>query len=242
MNSFVWADLSTYDPEKSKRFYETVFGWQFHDDQGYSVAMNGRRELTGLFETPEFFQKIKMPHFWMSYIAVKDALNTAEIASGIQNAKVERTTEFYGGQIALIRDPQGAGFTIYDGGKLNSRASERRRVEHGDFIWNELHVSDATEVIPFYERLFDWKITAGANSSGWVIHDSMNKHIADLHEIPNEIKGKYEYWVCTFAVKDLAETRQKIEQSGGGCFLDEEHRIMMHDDSGEAFFYIQALN
>ena len=44
MNSFVWADLSTYDPEKSKRFYETVFGWQFHDDQGYSVAMNGRRE------------------------------------------------------------------------------------------------------------------------------------------------------------------------------------------------------
>ena len=86
MNGFVWADLSTYAPDKSKSFYESVFNWQFHDVGGYSVAMQGSVEIVGLFEMPEFFQKLKMPHFWMSYIAVDDAVRVSEIAREFDDA------------------------------------------------------------------------------------------------------------------------------------------------------------
>ncbi|MEM9703070.1 MAG: VOC family protein, partial [Planctomycetota bacterium] len=100
MNDFVWADLSTYDPDKSGRFYERVFGWSFHDSGGYFVAFQGSSEVAGLFETPAFFQKIKMPHFWMSYIAVEDATATAEAAKDFDGAKVELIDDFYGGKVA----------------------------------------------------------------------------------------------------------------------------------------------
>lgn len=237
MSNFVWADLSTYHPVESRAFYEKVFGWQFYNDQGYSVAMQGTTEIVGLYETPDFFKKIKMPHFWMSYIEVDDALQTAEIARGFDHAKVELTDDFYGGKIALIRDPQGAGFTVYDGGKLNGR-----HFKNGCLIWNELHVSDATNVIPFYESLFGWQINAGSLSGQYNVFNSKQEHITDIAVIPNEIKGKYEYWVCTFAVEDLAQVKQSIMQLGGGVVLDEGERILVYDNSGEAFFYIRSIN
>ena len=235
MKEFVWADLSSYDPAKSKIFYEQVFGWTFHDAGGYMVAMQGSTEIAGLFETPEFFKNIRMPHFWMSYIAVDDALATAELASEFGNATVEMTDQFYGGQIALIRDPQGAGFTVYDGGKFASR-----KIESGHMVWNELHVSDATGVIPFYERLFGWRIQPNKSRSNYAIFNKEQEQISQISVIPNSVKGKYEYWVCTFAVDNLGQAKARVEQQGGGVVFDEGERIMMHDDSGEAFFYIQC--
>lgn len=236
MNNFVWADLSTYNPDSSKRFYEQVFGWSFHDAGGYFVAMQGASEVAGLFETPDFFKQIKMPHFWMSYIAVEDALATAELARDFAGAKVELTDEFYGGKVALIRDPQGAGFTVYDGGRLAGR-----KLEPGHMIWNELHVSDASNVIPFYERLFGWTINKTDSSDRHHVLDSRQEHIADTLVLPNTVKGEYEYWVCTFVVDNLDQTRNRAEENGGGVVIGEGERLLLHDNSGEAFFYIQQL-
>ncbi|MEM7478427.1 MAG: VOC family protein [Planctomycetota bacterium] len=234
MPKFVWADLSTYNTRHSRSFYEAVFGWKFYDASDYFVAMLGSNEIAGLFETPAFFQKIKMPHFWMSYIAVGDAMQVAETAKGFAGAKVELTDDFYDGKVALIRDPQGAGFTVYDGGKLDSR-----KLDTGHLVWNELHVSDASQVLPFYEQLFGWTMRPGKEEGQYGAFDSQ-EHVANILVIPNEMKGEYEYWVCTFAVDDLAEAKAKIQAHGGGVISDEGHRIMMHDDSGEAFFYIQS--
>ena len=236
MSNFVWADLSTYDPAKSTRFYENVFEWQFHDVGGYFVAMQDSVEITGLYETPEFFKKIKMPHFWMSYIAVDDVVRVSEIARACDDAKVELSDDFYGGRIALIRDPQGAGFTIYDGGKLDGR---KHKV--GQMMWNELHVSDTSSVIPFYERLFGWTIRQGKSAGKYHVFNLNQEHISDISRIPSELKGKYEYWACTFAVDNLNQVKNRIEENGGGVVFDEGERTMMHDNSGEAFFYIQSI-
>ena len=236
MCQFVWADLSTYDIQKSLSFYQSVFDWRFEDVNGYFVARKSNREIAGLYETPDFFKKIRMPHFWMSYVAVENALKTAELAAKFVDAKVELTSEFYGGDIALIRDPQGAGFTVYDGGKLNGRHIN----EANSLCWNELHVSDAKNVIPFYEKLFDWIFNYDAASSSYQVIAGDKQHVADIKQIPNAIKGKYEYWVCSFNVADLELTKRKILQNGGGVVTDEGHRMMVHDGSLEAFFYIQS--
>ncbi|MEM6363723.1 MAG: VOC family protein [Planctomycetota bacterium] len=236
MNHFVWADLSTYNTQRSRDFYSRVFDWEFADADGYFVAYQGDSEVVGLFETPAFFQQIKMPHFWMSYIAVEDAQKTADQANAIANAKVEMVDDFYGGRVALIRDPQGAGFTVYDGQKLDSRCQRENHL-----IWNELHVSDASTVIPFYETLFRWNIRQSEQTNHYQIFDENKKHISDIAVIPNRIKGNYEYWACSFGVNDLQTTKQRIEQNGGGVITEERDRVLMHDDSAEAFFYISQL-
>lgn len=234
MNHFVWADLSTYDPQASIPFYENVFGWEFQEFEGYFVAMKDGHAAAGLFETPEFFKQINMPHFWMSYIAVEDARAIVRLVEPFPSAKVELVDRFYGGNIALIRDPQGAGFTVYDGGQLEARSQALGRL-----VWNELHVSDSSTVLPFYEKLLGWDFGKSPSSSTRLAFGPDGTHVCDIREMTNEIKGKYEYWACVFNVENLESTRQAILEFGGGVITEDGQKLMVHDNSGEAFFYIQ---
>jgi len=50
---FVWFDLATFEIEKEKEFYGSVFGWTFHtisktNDQ-YTIINNGKRNVAGIF-------------------------------------------------------------------------------------------------------------------------------------------------------------------------------------------------
>lgn len=234
-NNIVYADLSTYTIKETISFYEKVFGWNYHEYYGNFTAYIKNQPVVGLYETPEKFQEMGMPHFWMTYIEVNDIKNTVEKARELGGI-IEIQEEIPGfGNIALIRDPQGAGFTIYQG---NNLSSTRTKNQSNTLIWNELHVSNAQAVIPFYEGIFDWKICQNP-SDFYKVRNRHEEHIANILEIPNEIKGKYEYWVCTFGVDNLQQTKNTILQNSGSVIIDEGNRILCADNSGQAFFYIE---
>ena len=236
-NNIIFADLSTYSPIKTMSFYEAAFGWQYIEDNGYYLAYKGDKEVAGLYETPEKFKQMRMPHFWMTYIQVNDVEATVEKARELGGIVELVDLENSIGKIALIRDPQGAGFTIYEGAQLQNTRTES---EPQTLIWNELHVSDLTKIIPFYQGIFNWKFVETKNQSFAILNDK-EEHIADALRVPNELKGKYEYWVCTFGVKDLKATKQKVLECGGTIVLDEGKRILFTDNSGEAFFYTEEV-
>ena len=78
--------------------------------------------MAGIFDMPAFFCKIKMPSFWMSYLSVGDIQRMVERASKIEGTVIEvGPTQFYKGQIALLRDPAGAYFTVYGGPEWSKR-------------------------------------------------------------------------------------------------------------------------
>ena len=237
MNKFIFADLSSYAPAKSISFYENVFGWKFYEENNYYMAYYANKPIAGgLYETPDFFKKIKMPHFWMSYIRVKDIHDTVENAK-LQGGIIELVEESNPiGSLALIRDPQGAGFTVYSGNKLNSRTDSDKH----SLIWNELHVSNLEKILPFYQKLFDWEISM-IGQDHYSIKTNSGEHQANISCIPNSIKGKYEYWVCTFGVKSIQDTEKLIIENSGAIISQESDRSMCCDNSGEAFFYIQKI-
>ena len=152
-NNIIFADLSTYTPKETIGFYESIFGWKYFEDKGYYLAYKKNNEIVGLYETPEKFKQMRMPHFWMTYIQVNDIKETIvkakELGGIIEMAFEEKPI----GSVALIRDPQGAGFTVYEGEKL---LSTRTKNEYNTLIWNELQISDASNVIPFYQGTFNW--------------------------------------------------------------------------------------
>jgi len=237
-NTFIWTDLSTYFPQKSIAFYQAVFNWQFQSDNQYQVAYKNVDEIVGIYETPDFFKKIKMPHFWMNYIQVENLERMTELAQRL-NGKVELTNEeFYGGRIALIRDPMGAGFTIYEGDQFNQTTS----LFHGVVIGRELHTSTMDRVIDFYSQLFNWKINFSEQDQRYYAYTQEGAFVASFMEIENAIKGKYEYWVTIFGVADLQQTNQEVLKNGGMKVIDEGSRILYTDNMGEAFFYIEALS
>jgi len=60
-SEFIWADLSTYDLNKSIPFYEKVFKWTIINNENYYIANNNCNEVAGIYETPDFFKKIVFP-------------------------------------------------------------------------------------------------------------------------------------------------------------------------------------
>jgi len=234
--AFIWADLSTYNTAESIDFYSKVFGWTFSNNEGYYLAEASPFLVAGVYETPPFFKKIKMPHFWMSYFQVDSVKDTVRIAEA-QGGKVEIAyTKFNKGHVALIRDPQGAGFTVYEGDALYFDTVQ----SVGTIIRTELQVSDLQKVWPFYSSIFEWEYSVISSEIYEVISTKDQSNIT-IREYPNSLKGKYEYWVCTILAKDLNKTSQAITQHGGKIISMEKDRILMTDNTQEAFFYIAAI-
>jgi len=229
----IWADLSTYGTKSSIDFYSDVFGWNLIDESGYFISTLDDLPIAGLYETPAFFKKIKMPHFWMSYFQVDSVTETSQIAAS-HGGKVEiNNIDFYNGKISLIRDPLGAGFTIYEGKDLGLP----RTLKNNHIISTELHVSKLDEVMSFYNTIFDWRyVKNDENAYQIYIGDKLTN--IRMMEIPKDFKGTYEYWVLTFKVKNVAESIKLIKKKGGQIINMESGRSMSSDNSGEAFFYI----
>ncbi len=236
-NNPIFSDLSSYSPKTSISFYEEVFGWKYYHEYDYFTAYKENQEVVGLYETPDKFKQMRMPHFWMTYIQVNSVDKTVEQAQQLDGI-IEMTDTISGyGKVALIRDPQGAGFTVYEGDALRST---RTNNEANTLIWNELHVSDINRILPFYQGIFEWDIKD--NGYGGVeVYNNQQDHITDILEIPNDYKGKYEYWISSFGVDDLQGTKSKILSLGGSVIIDEGDRILVTDHSGEAFFYIAQV-
>lgn len=237
LNNPFFADISTYSTKKTISFYERVFRWKYYETDNYYTAFSGNTEVSGLYETPEKFKQMRMPHFWMTYIKVADLDATVDKAKQLGGI-IELNYEMIDlGKVALIRDPQGAGFTIYEGNTLKNTRTKNTK---NTLVWNELHVSDVKKIIPFYQGVFNWQIVKKEHGLYKVLHQK-GDYIADIMEIQNQYKGKYEYWVCSFGVKNVTSYKTIIIENGGSLINEENNRILFTDNSGEAFFYIKEV-
>lgn len=245
---FVWCDLSAYDVEGAKSFYGDLLGWRFSetaqpDGVPYHIAWTDEGECAALFDMPGTFRDMGLPSFWMSYIQVDDIDRTVTQARDL-GGKVEFGPQDFGdgAAIALIRDPLGAGFTLYQGEALPPRGGE---AHPGQMAWNALHVSDAEAVAGFYASLFDWQIARGpwsANSHD--IRNARGELISAIIEQGEVERGGYQYWGVTFAVRDLEDADTRLAELGGRVLAQEVSAsgpvLAAQDGDGAAFFLVAA--
>lgn len=254
-SNFVWTDLSSYDTAASRAFYAAVFGWEAHDmgrisagpaDQfgmdrvSYHVATIGSEPAAGIFDMPPFFQKIKMPPFWMSYLAVEDIHAVVATAKTIDGAIVDVEPSPFGtGTMALIRDPLGAGFTCYDGPDINSKGDGS---EYGRMVWNELITADISAVEQFYRDVLGLDLITDADFDGTraKLVNAKGEEIAAIQELDESIRSEKVYWMPFFSVDVLAAFVLKLEKAGGQVMTRTEHgpsldNALCSDNTGAAF-------
>lgn len=252
--TFIWADLSTFRPSITTAFYGSLFGWSFADAgahggkddsmdggvAGYTVATTKADPVAALYPMPQTFVDMGMPSFWMSYIAVDDVAACAALARdlgarvelgpapfGSPNASAKDGGED-GGTYALIRDPLGAGFTVYQGPDFAPDTTDQNgppNTRQG----HALFVSDAQAVIPFYQALFGWDF-APLTSDSWAITSAQDPTadgaLAHLYEIPDpRVRGREEYWAVLF--NGPADAAQVASSLGGSHVAD----IDLHEGS-----------
>jgi len=244
-NTFIWADLSTFDIQSAKHFYSQCFGWGFQDiDADYTLCQAHQCPTAGLYTMPEEFQSIGMPSFWMSYIQV-DRLDEIVVLAEQHGAKIEIKPQPApgGGVIALIRDPAGAGFTCYEGEGLGSTDEDGHL---GRVVWNELHVSDLETVESFYTSVFGWRIQATGVPNRYDIFPSTDdtEPMAGIQVTNNDIKGDKEYWGVYFSVDNFANAETNINQSGGQVVAEQalgtRPALLAYDPQGAAFYIVEG--
>ena len=240
--NFVWTDLSTFDTGKATSFYQRVLGWSFEQEgDGYYNAHLGSAPCAGLYEMPAFFQKIRMPSFWMTYIAVEDIKAVATKAQEL-GGKLEIKEDNAKGKVALIRDPAGAGFTCYQGDAL---AAGHHPEIAGHWCYSELFVSDLALVQDFYAGLFGWTFQPQPDDR-YLIHNATGENIGAVQVASEEVKGKKEFWAVYFAVPDVDAALTLVKAAGGQIEGTYPHALgtqgLAYDDQGAAFFLLQNDN
>ncbi len=111
-----WADLSTSDAEKAAEFYSGLFGWQVskseHDSSGYLHIKSGEEFIGGI--PPAAFRNPQVPPHWLLYFQVSSCDPSAQKGKdrGAELLLIPQDVQNVG-RMAILKDPQGAVFALF---------------------------------------------------------------------------------------------------------------------------------
>lgn len=113
-----WCDLNTHDQGRARKFYSDFFGWKTTEDtdddppSGYVHIQNGDDFIGGI--SPPAFVNPHIPPHWMPYFQVANCdASTAQAKQIGARVYMEPTTLEEVGRFAILADPQGASFAIF---------------------------------------------------------------------------------------------------------------------------------
>ena len=113
--SFCWADLMTPDPQRAAKFYSGLFGWKLETGQqggDYLHIKNGEQFIGGI--PPAGSGGPGVPSHWSLYYQVTDCdASTAKAKALGATIRMPPTTMEGLGRWAVLADPQGAAFSVF---------------------------------------------------------------------------------------------------------------------------------
>jgi predicted enzyme related to lactoylglutathione lyase len=120
--ALTWNELATNDVEAASNFYAELFGWSIEEidtgggprywsigHEGGASGQNGGVREPGPSEEG-------LPPFWLPYLAVESTDDTLGNAGELGATTLVPTMEIPTGKFAVVRDPQGAVFALFEGG------------------------------------------------------------------------------------------------------------------------------
>ncbi len=221
--SFCWIELATSDQNAAKDFYGALFQWTAVDSamgpsEFYTMFMlEGRNAAAAYTIRPEQRSQGVPPH-WMIYIAVDNANETAKRA-GELGAKILAPPfdVFDYGRMAVIQDPTGAIFSIWEKKK---HAGIGIAGVPGTLCWADLIVADPETAKKFYSDLFGWKISAGdKDASGYLHIMNGGDGIGGIPPAAHRDPKTPPHWLAYFAVEDVDATSAKAQQHGARTYV-----------------------
>jgi uncharacterized protein len=114
VGALCWNELATPDVERAKQFFGELLGWEYEgDDSGYVSIRNAGSLNGGMREQTE--QERDIGPSWLPYFTVEDAHDAARKAEQLGGRGLLPTISLSRGRFAVIADPQGAAFAVFEG-------------------------------------------------------------------------------------------------------------------------------
>ncbi len=210
-----WVDLATTDIQRAKGFYAALFGWEYREEETdsipYTMALKKGLSAAGMGPASD-----ERPFsVWSTHFTVDDADATVERVKDAGGSVIlEPVDVMDAGRLAIVSDPTGATFGIWQAGNHFGAAIVN---EHGALNWNELQSDDLETALPFYEKVFGHGHETSHRATGPYTTLSVgDRAIAGAMPPPNEHTPNN--WGVTFAVDD-AETAMEVAKANGGKVL-----------------------
>ena len=150
---FLWHELNTADTAAAQSFYSKVLGWKTQSwdlDPSYTLFVANSGPVGGT--TSESGQAQ-----WISYIGTDDIEATVTQAQELGAVVTKQISDMpNGGRYALLDDPQGASFGVY---QSTSDHGPEKAAKRGEHSWHELATDDYQAAFKFYSALFGWEAT-----------------------------------------------------------------------------------
>jgi uncharacterized protein len=209
-----WIDLGTPDQDAAAEFYGALFGWSVEEDEnaeqtgGYRVAMLRNKAIGGVMK----LMKEGQPPAWLTYISVENVDATTEkarAAGAVVHAEPMSVLDY--GRMAVIADPTGAAFGIWQPGK---NVGAGLVGEPGALAWSELNTRDPQAAKSFYGAVFGWSFEEKEYEAGaYTIITLDGEGIGGITErVSAEAPA---HWLVYFGVEDADATVETAKQRGG---------------------------
>ncbi|GGT59999.1 VOC family protein [Streptomyces purpureus] len=243
-----WLSLMARDLEAAERFYSAVLGWRFRRGamgQVFSVAELDGVPVAGI---GALAGELAVPVSWMPYFTVDDADAAASrVRERGGTVGVGPVSFPPGGRAALVSDPEGAAFGVWEG-----RVLAEWRVGDGEApAWLELHTRNAFDAAMFYGEVLEWGQDThdGAGScevsyeEDRVVLRNDGQAVARLNSGPvEEAAPKPQLrprWLVHFKVPALEPAKAAAVEHGGGVVegtgWGDGHRLTLRDPDGGLF-------
>jgi predicted enzyme related to lactoylglutathione lyase len=108
------VECLTRDAAASTAFYEDLFGWKSESGTGgYVVFASDGERVAGLMAMPEAVPS-EAPSYWLVYFSTDDVERCCERALAAGGVVLEPTHEIDEGRFAVVADPCGAVFAVFE--------------------------------------------------------------------------------------------------------------------------------
>ena len=226
IGTFCWPELATSDQNAAKKFYTSLFGWQFKDsDIGpgmtYTIFTLDGRDVAALFTLMPDMVKNNVPPNWGSYVTVESADQSAEKARSLGAQVLSGPLDVMDhGRLAVLQDPQGAVFSVW---QAKNNIGVGVLGEPGSLAWTQLNARDPASAKKFYPALLGWKVQddempaamGGGHYTTWLKSDGP---AGGMMPMPKEAPAP-SHWLPYFAVADVDAAHQKATSLGAHSFV-----------------------
>jgi len=211
---FVWFELMSGDARPAQAFYRRVLGWRTEPfpmgASSYEMIYAGDTMIGG-YGAPG---SDRAPSRWMSYVSVPDVDETAQAVAPNGGKVLEAPYDVPDvGRMARIADPQGAELSLFRSARGD--AADVIPVPAGGWLWNELHTSDPTKALEFYQKVLGFWHRSMDMGPGGMYH-ILSRGGVDRGGVTSHLpRGASPHWLPYVTVEDVDATIAKARAAGG---------------------------
>jgi uncharacterized protein len=210
--TFSWSELVTSDAEAAKRFYTSLFGWEYDDmpipdSPPYSMAKRDGQTVAALYPSDE------QPPHWNCYVTVESADDAAAKAKELgANVMAEPFDVMDAGRMAVFADPTGAVLSVWQAGTSIGGTLVN---QPGALTWNDLITPDPPASARFYGELFGWTIDEIPDSGGYRVIKNGERANGGMMALDPRLADARPNWMPYFGHEDVEKLVGEVGGHGG---------------------------